>query len=240
MMGNAPDWRQQIKIYRRQARQQARAYRQQARAYRQQVRAYRRQQRLYMSRFSLFGGLSTACMLLALAGIVYAFISEDWKLLLAIFFGGLAVSSFFKALSRGHLLAGVNSLIWLVATALLVWSGSWSWFLLALLLSIIVSSLGPYMWGSLSCGVPEPPETSPTFAESSSRVPEATDGQAAEPASPPYTPYHQGYQAQTAVSESPVAPAAVPEEPASTKKRYTQPLLSYPEEGPQVLPPQQR
>src|SRR5579875_3446096 len=62
MMGNSPDWRQQMKAARRQARLQAWLYRQQVR---QQARAYRWQQRLYAGPLA---GLGTVVMLITFAG----------------------------------------------------------------------------------------------------------------------------------------------------------------------------
>ncbi|WP_052889670.1 hypothetical protein [Thermogemmatispora carboxidivorans] len=237
-MGNSPDWRQQMKAARRQARLQARLYRQQMR---QQARAYRWQQRFYAGPLA---GLGTVVMLITCAGAAYALFSGRWGLLFPLFFAGLAISSLFQSLARGRLIAGLNSFVWLLAIALLIVSDSWSWLLLALLLSILISSLGPSLTGLF--GTPGPLPASPPFGNPSSApsapAPEAPTSGVDEP---PYTPYHQGYTAQTATGQSPAPDTSTPSpaEKASSVRRYTQPLVSYPEESPQtpqVLPPQSR
>nr|BBH92452.1 hypothetical protein KTA_06510 [Thermogemmatispora argillosa] len=235
MTANFPNWRQQVKAYRRQVRQQARLYRQQARAYRRQVHAYRRQQ-IYGR---LLSALDTLLTLIALAGIAYAIVHANWHLLLSVFFAGLAVSSLFHALARRRASAGLNSLVWLLAIALFFLSGSLNWLLLALLCSFIISSLGrglAHLFGASPPASSSPlsgPPASPTSE------PEASTKSVAEPA---YTPYHQGYPAQTTSAASASSGLSTPPSEAQEVplNRYTQPLISYPEESSQVLPPQQR
>lgn len=238
MMGNSPDWRQQMKDARRQARLQARLYRQQMR---QQARAYRWQQRFYARPLA---GLGTVVMLITCAGAAYALFSGRWDLLFPLFFAGLAVSSLFQSLARGRLTAGLNSFVWLLAIALLIVNGSWSWLLLALLLSIMISSLGPSLSGLFGTQgpLPAPPPLSSPSPSDPAPAPKAPTGGVDEP---PYTPYHQGYMAQATTETSPAPDTSTPSpaEKAATARRYTQPLVSYPDESPQnpqVLPPQSR
>ncbi|MBX5456697.1 MAG: hypothetical protein IRZ31_07325 [Thermogemmatispora sp.] len=232
MMGNSPDWRQQMKAARRQARLQARLYRQQVR---QQARAYRWQQRLYAGPLAALG---TVVMLITFAGAAYALFSGRWGLLFPLFFAGLAVSYLFQSLARGRLIAGLNGFVWLLAIALLMVNGSWSWLLLALVFCIIISSLGSSLTGLF--GTPGPTPASPPCANAPVTAPEAPASRVDEP---PYTPYHQGYPAQTQATTgaSPDISTPAPEEKAASARRYTQPLVSYPEESPpspEVLPPQ--
>ncbi|WP_151727774.1 hypothetical protein [Thermogemmatispora aurantia] len=234
MMGNSPDWRQQMKAARRQARLQARLYRQQVR---QQARAYRWQQRLYAGPLA---GLGTVVMLITFAGAAYALFSGRWGLLFPLFFAGLAVSCLFQSLARGRLMAGLNGFVWLLAIALLMVNGSWSWLLLALLFSIIISSLGSSLTGLF--GMQGPTPAPPPFVNPPATAPEAPTSGVDEP---PYTPYHQGYPAQTQAAGGMPSDTSMPapEEKASSARRYTQPLVSYPEEpppSPEVLPPQSR
>ncbi|RAQ98327.1 hypothetical protein A4R35_22495 [Thermogemmatispora tikiterensis] len=235
-MGNSPDWRQQMKAARRQARLQARLYRQQMR---QQARAYRWQQRLYAGPLA---GLGTVVMLITFAGVAYALFSGRWGLLFPLFFAGLAVSCLFQSLARGRLIAGLNGFVWLLAIALLMVNGSWSWLLLALLFSIIISSLGSSLTGLFGVQGPTPTPVSPPLVNPPATAPEAPTSGVDEP---PYTPYHQGYPAQTQAARgmSSDISTPAPEEKASAARRYTQPLVSYPEESPpspEVLPPQSR
>lgn len=238
MMGNSPaNWRQQMKAARRLARQQARLYRHEAR---RQARAYRRQLRAdQRGRLSAkpLAALGTLIMIATFAGMGYVLVHGSWHLLLTIFFGGLAMSSFLHALAQGRWRASLNSLVYLLAAAAFFLSGSWTWFLLALLCSFIISSVEQ---GLKSLFGRHPSRSSPALPISTAAPAPASEASANSAPEPPYAPYHQGYSAQSrrAVSAAPGRAVATPEAQAASTSHYTQPLISYPEESPQVLPPQ--
>ncbi|MDQ2904373.1 MAG: hypothetical protein ABI456_19025 [Ktedonobacteraceae bacterium] len=210
-------------------------YRQQRWAYRQQRRANRRYHQHPLGR--LGGGF----FFIALAIAFFASSQHHGGWFVPILFIGLAFSGLFGSMSsfnRWGIYGGFHSFFWLLALALVILTGSWIWFLVAIGFSIILGALiRPIMAGMLGAGM-----LGATGMMNNQQPYQQPEQQPYQPPYQPeqtsYQPYQEGYQPP---AQQPVETYQEGGQPRQyVQPEYEEPQVQYPQENRQELPPQQQ
>lgn len=177
------------------------------------------------TRRSTLGGLGGTVFLI---GLVLAIVWNPFNL--PVFFAGIAFASLLGSLGSGKrqgAFGGLYGFTWFMALSMFFLFHHWVWFLVAVIVSGLLSSvIGGMSRARSSTPVHNPPPQQPYYQPSKQQ-------EERQPETPYYQPYDRGYQS---MPPQPSIYRQGGESQQSQIQDYEQPQAQYPE---QQMPPQQ-